>query len=195
MTRGLDGLQRRAASDRRGPAAALRIAPAGSPADVAAVRALFEEYAASLDVDLCFQGFADELAGLPGDYAPPRGTLLLASAGGEPVGCVALRPEGRAGIAELKRLYVRPAGRGLQLGRRLTEQALRFARAAGYASVCLDTLPSMHAAQRLYEALGFRDTDAYRFNPVAGTRYMALSLSLAPAPDARESPSPDGRAA
>ena len=156
---------------------AIRVAVAVTAAEVAAARHLFQEYAASLDVDLCFQGFAAELAALPGEYASPRGTLLLAWAGEEPLGCVGLRPEGRDGVAELKRLYVRPSGRGMALGRRLTEAAIAFARAAGYAQVCLDTLPSMGSAQRLYESLGFRDTQAYRFNPVAGTRYLRLALS------------------
>lgn len=145
-------------------------------AEVEVVATLFREYAASLGVDLSFQGFAEELATLPGAYAPPRGALLLASEEGKPLGCVGLRPLDWPEVAELKRLYVRPKARGKALGRRLSEAAIAAAKAAGYRSVRLDTLPSMAAAQRLYEALGFRETEAYRFNPVPGTRYMELAL-------------------
>lgn len=151
------------------------IAPAETPADIAAVRALFREYAASLDFDLCFQGFEAELAGLPGVYARPAGVLLLAVVGGEPAGCVALRPLGD-GAAELKRLYVRPAHRGLGLGRRLVTEALCHAVAAGYAAVRLDTVPAMADAARLYTALGFRDIPPYCPNPIPGARYLELHL-------------------
>lgn len=142
---------------------------------LADVCALFEEYAASLSFDLGFQGFEAELASLPGEYAPPDGRLLLALAGGEPVGCVALRRHG-AETAELKRLYVRPAGRGGGAGRTLTAAALDAARAAGYARVVLDTVPGMEAAQALYRTLGFTETEPYRFNPVPGAVFLALSL-------------------
>lgn len=139
------------------------------------VRALFEEYAASLAFELDFQGFADELAGLPGAYAPPRGRLLLALDGGSAVGCVALRPvDGRT--AELKRLYVRPRARGSGAGRRLTEAAVAAARAAGYERIVLDTVPGMEAAQALYRSLGFADTAPYRFNPVEGASFLELRL-------------------
>jgi GNAT superfamily N-acetyltransferase len=139
------------------------------------VRALFREYERSLDVDLCFQDFEQELAGLPGDYAPPGGALFLASCGGETAGCIAVRRlEDRS--CEMKRLYVREAFHGQGLGRALAVRAIEWARSAGYERMLLDTLPSMKAAQRLYEDLGFRDVPSYRFNPVAGTRYMELRL-------------------
>jgi ribosomal protein S18 acetylase RimI-like enzyme len=129
-------------------------------------------------VSLCFQGFEAELAGLPGDYAPPRGRLYLALVGGKPAGCVALRPLFHRD-AEMKRLYVRPAYRGSGLGRLLATRIVEDARALGYDTLKLDTLPQMKAAHRLYRALGFRDTAAYCDNPVAGVRFMALDLSAA----------------
>jgi putative acetyltransferase len=140
------------------------------------VRALFREYASSLTIDLSFQGFAEELAGLPGEYAAPHGTLLLGRVGGAAAGCVAVRRwEDRA--CEMKRLYVRDRFKGQRCGRVLAERALAWAHRAGYERMLLDTLPSMAAAQRLYEDLGFRDVVPYRFNPVAGARYMELRLS------------------
>lgn len=150
------------------------------PADGARVRALFEEYAAALAIDLSFQHFGEELAGLPGDYAPPAGMVLLADSDGVPLGCVALRPFAPPAVAELKRLYVRPAGRGHGLGRRLAAVALDQAAALGYARVRLDTLADMAAAQRLYESLGFRDIAAYRYNPQPGVRYMECALPNLP---------------
>jgi ribosomal protein S18 acetylase RimI-like enzyme len=143
--------------------------------DVTAARALFEEYGASLDVDLAFQGFAEELAALPGAYVPPSGALLLADLDGAIVGCAAVRAlEGDA--CELKRLYVRPAARGHGLGRTLTEAALAAARRLGYRRVRLDTLPTMTSAFALYQELGFHEIDPYRFNPVPGTRYLEREL-------------------
>lgn len=139
------------------------------------VRALFREYANSLAVDLSFQGFAEELSGLPGEYAAPHGTLLLGRVGGAAAGCVAVR-RWEDGACEMKRLYVRDSFKGQGCGRILAEHALEWARRAGYERMRLDTLPSMAAAQRLYEDLGFRDVAPYRFNPVAGTRYMELRL-------------------
>ena len=139
------------------------------------VRALFRRYQASLDVDLCFQGFAQELAGLPGSYAPPSGRLLLCTVDGVPRGCVALHaitPED----CEMKRLYVEPEARGLGLGRLLVTRVLEEARAMGYRRVFLDTLPSMARAVAMYEALGFGDVPPYRQNPVEGARFMALAL-------------------
>jgi len=155
------------------------IRPATTAAEIAAVQALFHEYAGTLDVDLGYQGFANEVAALPGDYAPPRGALLLAGDAAAPLGCVALRPLDWPHAAELKRLYVAPAGRGRGLGVRLTKAALAIATSIGYERICLDTLPSMAAAQRLYESLGFRDVAPYRFSPVPGTRYMERSLGRA----------------
>ena len=140
------------------------------------MRELFQEYAGSLDVDLCFQGFAAELAGLPGAYLAPGGALLLARDAGQVLGCVALRPLEAPAIAELKRLYVRPNGRGRGAGLALTEAALTRARASGYRRVRLDTLPAMGEAQALYRKLGFVDIAPYRHNPIPGARYMELRL-------------------
>jgi GNAT superfamily N-acetyltransferase len=149
---------------------------AGSASDVATCRELFVEYQQALGVSLCFQGFDAELAALPGDYAPPRGRLILALHRGAPAGCAALRPLSDRD-AEMKRLYVRSAHRGSGLGHVLAERIVAEARALGYAALKLDTLPQMQAAQRVYEKLGFRDTAPYNDNPIAGTRHMALDLA------------------
>ena len=143
--------------------------------EVAACRELFIEYQRCLGVSLCFQGFDAELAGLPGDYAAPRGRLVLALYRGEPAGCIALRPLFHRD-AEMKRLYVRPAHRGAGLGRILALRIIEEARAIGYDTLKLDTLPGMHAAQGLYADLGFRDTAAYCDNPLEGVRYLARGL-------------------
>ena len=138
-------------------------------------RALFEEYAASLPFDLGFQGFAVELAGLPGDYAPPRGRLLVARSDGRSVGCVALRPlDGDMG--EMKRLWVQPAARGGGVGRKLVLRLIEEAGAIGYARIRLDTTPGMETAQALYRSLGFRTIEPYRPNPVPGTAFLELEL-------------------
>jgi putative acetyltransferase len=143
--------------------------PATTPEDLRHARLLFEEYAASLGFDLGFQGFAEELAGLPGDYAPPSGRLLLAFVEGQVAGCVALRGL-EDGICEMKRLYVRQGFRELRLGRALAEALIAEARGIGYARMRLDTVPSMERAQALYRSLRFREIPAYRYNPVPGDR-------------------------
>jgi GNAT superfamily N-acetyltransferase len=145
------------------------------PDEVGIVRTLFREYAASLTTDLCFQNFEAELAGLPGKYAPPQGRLLLAWSGSEPVGCIAMRSlEG--GACEMKRLWVQPRMRGAKLGRRLVERICEEARAAGYARICLDTLPAMSDAIELYTRMGFKPIDSYVHNPVPGALFLALDL-------------------
>ena len=140
--------------------------------DLDAVRALLREYEASLGVSLDFQGFDDEVAELPGAYAPPGGALLIAA---EEAGCVALRRIDDE-TCELKRLYVRPEWRSHGLGRQLTVAALERARALGYRRVRLDTLPGMERAQALYAELGFREIAPYRPNPVPGARFLELDL-------------------
>ena len=140
------------------------------------VHELFEEYAQSLGIDLCFQGFGQELAELPGKYAPPEGRLLLAQHQDAAAGCVALRKIA-PGICELKRLYVRPGFRGKGLGRRLTQALIQAASEYGYQLMRLDTLSSMKAAIALYESLGFRRTEPYYFNPSACAVFMELKLS------------------
>ena len=163
--------------------AALR--QAVTPADVALARALFVEYAAWLDVDLCFQGFAQELATLPGAYAPPAGRLLLAGEPGVAFGCIALRPlEWRDDplpdpvpeIGEVKRLYVQPAHRNGGWGHRLAAALVDEARTIGYRELKLDTLEWMTAARALYARLGFRECPPYYRNPLPGVVYMARTL-------------------
>jgi putative acetyltransferase len=153
----------------------MRIEQATTQEEIALVRALFEEYAKWLGVDLCFQGFAAELAGLPGAYSAPRGRLLLVNSGSEAAGCVALRPLGD-GVCEMKRLFVRPTFRGHGLGRRLAEEALKEARAIRYRIMRLDTLPVMQPAIRLYEALGFAPCAKYYETPLTETICMERRL-------------------
>jgi GNAT superfamily N-acetyltransferase len=159
--------------DGRTPVIELRAAD--FPRDAAPVRALFREYADGLGIDLCFQGFDEELATLPGKYAPPAGRLLLAWRGSEPMGCVALRPID-AEACEMKRLYVRPQARGAQLGRRLAQRICDEARSAGYRRICLDTLATMTAALALYESLGFEPIAPYVYNPIPGARFLGREL-------------------
>jgi ribosomal protein S18 acetylase RimI-like enzyme len=150
-----------------------------SALDMEAVREIFLEYANSLNVDLCFQAFDAELAGLPGDYAGPRGALLLARVDGTVAGCCALRPMDSSdypNASEMKRLYVRKAFRGFGLGRHLAEAILDEARRAGYSSVLLDTLDEMEAARALYEDLGFEEIPPYYHNPHAGAHYLKVDL-------------------
>lgn len=167
--------------------AALR--PASGPNDIDLARTLFVEYANSLEIDLCFQGFDLELATLPGAYAPPAGRLLLAGVPGDAFGCIALRPLAAAGkscgesagglvtgLGEVKRLYVRPQSRGGGWGRKLAEAVIDDARAIGYRELKLDTLEWMGEARALYAKLGFRECAKYYDNPHPAVVYMSLEL-------------------
>ena len=156
-----------------------KIAAPNLPEDLAGLREIFTDYAQSLSVDLCFQNFEAELAGLPGDYAAPRGALLLAWVEGSLAGCCAMRPLDAVdytGACEMKRLYVRPAFRGLGLGRQLVEALLDIGRQSGYACVLLDTLNDMEAARALYEDLNFVEVPPYYHNPIAGAHYLKAQL-------------------
>lgn len=154
-----------------------RIDVVRSPEDLADAIKLFRAYAASLPVDLGYQGFEAEMAAMPGKYAPPDGDLLLArNAHGTALGCVGLRRFGREGDCEMKRLYVAPEGRGLGLGKALAEALIAAARTRGYRAVLLDTLADMTAAQALYRSLGFETVPAYYETPIAGTIFMRLDL-------------------
>lgn len=155
----------------------IQIRAAALPDDRVTVEDLFREYAATLGIDLAFQQFDEELASLPGKYAPPKGRLLLAYVGAAPAGCVALRPL-NDDDCEMKRLYVRPQFRGQGIGRRLVDELIAAARYAGYSRIYLDTLPSMGQAISLYESLGFRDTEPYCHNPVAGARLNEERISM-----------------
>lgn len=153
----------------------LQVLPAASLSDAAVARGLLTAYAAWLGRDLSFQGFEREHRELPGEYAPPGGTLLLAWRLGAPLGMVALRRVDAA-RAEMKRLFVRPEARGRGVGPALVAHVIGAARTAGYRDVVLDTLPEMHAAQALYEGAGFIDIPPYYDTPIAGTRFLGLAL-------------------
>jgi putative acetyltransferase len=153
---------------------------ATTPQQLQAVRELFQEYAGSLGVDLCFQNFAAELQGLPGEYTSPGGALLLAWVDGQVAGCVAMRalPDAdHTNACEMKRLYVRQPYRRLGLGRLLTQQLMDLASQAGYSCVLLDTLDDMEAARGLYQQLGFEEVAPYYFNPIPGAHYLKANLA------------------
>lgn len=154
---------------------AFALATPATPEELELVRGMFREYQQSIGTDLCFQNFESELATLPGAYAPPRGRLYLGLSSGDGACCAGLRPCDDGG-AEMKRLYVRPAYRGLGYGLILAKAIIDDARSLGYGRLVLDTLPTMKAAQAMYETLGFRDIEPYTFNPIPGTRYMGLDL-------------------
>jgi len=154
-----------------------RIRPAHPARDLVTVRTLFREYAASLGFALDFQGFEDELLALPGEYAEPRGTILVAEGPeGEAWGVVALRPLGDDGACEMKRMYVRPSARRQGLGRVLGEAILAEARTRGYRTMRLDTIDTMTPAITLYESLGFRSIAPYRFNPMPGALFFEAEI-------------------
>lgn len=155
----------------------LKLKDAESAAEIAEARRLFEEYQAWLAIDLCFQNFEKELRELPGAYAPPRGRLILALEDEEVAGCVALRDLG-AGVCEMKRLFVRPQFQDKGIGRALAEKIIEEARALGYKSMRLDTLPEkMGRAVGVYRKLGFEEIEPYYSNPTKDTLYMELKLS------------------
>jgi ribosomal protein S18 acetylase RimI-like enzyme len=153
----------------------LDIVQVQTEAEVKSVVQLFQEYAASLGFDLGFQNFAEELANLPGEYAPPDGRLLLALDDSKVAGCVALRKLENQ-VCEMKRLYVKPGCRGLGIGKALAQTIVAQAQEMGYTAMRLDTVPSMRHAQRLYESIGFVEIEPYRYNPIPGTRFMELDL-------------------
>jgi len=157
-----------------------RIVEAAGAESIALMRALFLEYAESLDFALCFEGFEVELDGLPGEYAAPGGRLLLAMAGDDAAGCVGLCPLPAAGTCEIRRLYVRPAFRGHGLERVLADAAIAAARDMGYRRVQLHTLPeTMAKAMEIYRRAGFTEIAPYQAVPVAGAVYFALDLRVA----------------
>ena len=165
---------------KRGPESPdVELLPAVSVAELAGVRTLFMEYAATLNIDLCFQNFSEELDALPGDYSTPRGALVFATVGGELAGCCAMRPLDAVdypNACEMKRLFVRPNYRGLRLGRLLAESILDLSRQAGYDCILLDTLDDMESARALYQELGFEEIPPYYFNPIAGAHYLRAKL-------------------
>lgn len=153
----------------------ITILPARFPDDLGDIVSIFREYVGSASVSLDFQEYEHEFAELPGKYAPPQGRLLLACDGNSVLGCAALRCVDDA-TCEMKRVYVRPEARGMKLGRRLVEALLAEAKLAGYSRICLDVLPEFAIAQNLYLSLGFFPAPPVSFNPVPGTRFLALTL-------------------
>jgi ribosomal protein S18 acetylase RimI-like enzyme len=154
----------------------LKILDAQAGENLEVVKKLFEEYSSSLNFDLSFQNFDEELSNLPGKYAPPTGCLLLAMYQGNAAGCVALRQIDKK-ICEMKRLFVRPQFRRYGIGRTLAEAVIERAKKAGYTRMRLDTAPIMDAARDLYNSLGFKEIDAYRYNPLKGAVFMELTLT------------------
>ncbi len=154
----------------------MKVIRAQTPTQIEEVRRLFREYETFLGVDLCFQNFEEELAGLPGKYAPPRGAILIATDGHEVAGCVALRKL-EAEVCEMKRLFVRPEYKGQGLGRILAERIIDEATQLGYSLMWLDTLARLKEAMRLYESLGFRRRKPYYHNPLPGVVYLELELN------------------
>ena len=164
-------------TDATGPL--LSVQRASCPGDFSTARALFLEYQSDLGIDLCFQGFSDELDGLPGEYAEPAGALLLAFVDGAAAGCCALRPlvnSDHINACEMKRLFVRPAFRGFGLGRLLVDEILAVGRLAGYSNMLLDTLSDMEAARALYQEAGFVEVPPYYHNPLPGAHYLKVAL-------------------
>ena len=162
------------------PAPAIELLQAQAPAQLDDVRRIFREYAQQLGVDLCFQNFEAELAGLPGDYAPPHGVLLLAMVDGAVAGCGAVRPlpdVDYPNACEMKRLFVRRAFRRFGLGRQIAQALIDHAVRAGYSTMLLDTLDDMEAARGLYATLGFEDVPPYYFNPLPGAHYLKVDLT------------------
>lgn len=153
----------------------LVIVGSGATDQVESAKQLFLEYANSLNFSLCFQNFDKELAGLPGEYSPPSGRLVLAFEDGKLAGCVALRKIDND-ICEMKRLYMRPAFRARGIGRRLATKIVEEAQEIGYLTMRLDTTPSMKEAISLYRSLGFEEIESYRYNPLPGTLFMELKL-------------------
>lgn len=153
----------------------ITIKPAHTEPNLSHIRVLFREYIEALGFHLNFQDVDREMAELPGRYEPPEGRILIAEYNGEVAGCVAMKQLG-PGICEMKRFYVRPAHRGHGIGLKLAEAIIAEAKSAGYEQMRLDTAPSMQSAIRIYESLGFTDTEPYVFNPVEGVRYLALRL-------------------
>ena len=153
----------------------VRLLQAATAHEWDAARGLVREYAASLDVDLSFQNFDEELQHFATEYAPPGGAFLLAEEAGRYLACIGVR-RFASEVGEIKRLYAVPAARGRGLGRVLVERIIVVARDLGYRSLLLDTLPSMKQAQGLYLSLGFKPTTAYRFNPIEGSAFLRLDL-------------------